>query len=91
MRNLILQMKKKLENIAEWTKNTPFKDFLSIFQGLKDETLTPKAIRIRIKEDLLPDNRLVTWGVMDIKNNDVTDREGEENSEDKDEEEWNGF
>lgn len=82
---------KKLENIAEWIKNTPFMDFLSIFQGLKDETLTPKAIKIRIKEDLLPDNRLVTWGVIDIKNKDVTDREGEENSEDEDEEEWKGF
>ena len=78
------------DSITEWIKNTPFKDFLSIFQGLRDDILTPKAIRIRIKEDLLPDNRLVEWGVIEIKDKDVTDRENEENPENE-EEEWKGF
>lgn len=79
------------DSITEWIMNTPFKDFLSIFQGLRDDILTPKAIRIRIKEDLLPDNRLVEWGVIEIKDKDVTDRENEENPENEEEEEWKGF
>ena len=77
----------KEENIGKWIKKTPFKEFLSIFEDLKDDVLTPKAIKIRIKEDLLPDNRLVEWGVIDKatvygKGDDETNKE---------EEEWNGF
>ena len=76
----------KEENISKWIQKTPFKEFLSIFEDLKDDVLTPKAIKIRIKEDLLPDNRLIKWGVID---KDTVAEEGDYETDN--EEEWKGF
>ncbi|CAL9730117.1 ribosomal RNA-processing protein 1 [Monosporozyma unispora] len=84
---------KKDETIEEWIKTTPIRDFVAVFQGLQAEILTPKAIRLRIKEDFLPDERLVQWCVVES----VTpaaesdDEEAEEEQKKEDEEEWKGF
>ena len=79
----------KEENISKWIQKTPFKEFLSIFEDLKDDVLTPKAIKIRIKEDLLPDNRLVEWRVIDKAT--VYGKGDDEANNEEEEEEWNGF
>lgn len=81
---------KKDETIEEWVKATPIKDLMAIFQGLHAEILTPKAIRMRIKEDLLTDERLVQWGVIEATTPAVEEVAEEESKED-DEEEWKGF
>lgn len=82
------------EEIANLVKETPLSQFIEIFTDLRKDYIVSKGIRNKIKEDLLSDERLVSWGAIpateETAENDEEEQE-EENAEDEPEAEWKGF
>lgn len=82
------------EEIANLVKETPLSQFIEIFTDLRKDYIVSKGIRNKIKEDLLSDERLVSWGATpateETVENDEEEQE-EENAEDEPEAEWKGF
>lgn len=82
------------EEIANLVKETPLSQFIEIFTDLRKDYIVSKGIRNKIKEDLLSDERLVSWGAIpateETVENDEEEKE-EENAEEEPEAEWKGF
>ncbi|CAH01586.1 Rrp1p [Kluyveromyces lactis] len=74
----------KEEEIKEAVSKTPLSDFISIFQELSSDTNNIKILRDKIKEDLLKDQRLRAWDVLQSP-------EDEQEAEEEEAEEWHGF
>lgn len=78
------------KDIIPLIKETPLVKFIKIFQDLKADIIVSKVLRDKIKEDLLQDERLVKWGIIEAKAPAVTEEESDVEAEDEDEE-WAGF
>lgn len=82
------------EEIANLVKETPLSQFIEIFTDLRKDYIVSKGIRNKIKEDLLSDERLVSWDAIpateETVENDEEEKE-EENAEEEPEAEWKGF
>lgn len=72
----------KDEEIKEAVSKTPLSDFVSIFQELSSNIVNQKTLRNKIKEDLLKDERLFAWGILQPAEDDQQEEEADE---------WHGF
>lgn len=80
------------EEITKLIKNTPLQPFIDVFIDLQKDILNSKGLRNKIKEDLLSDERLIRWGVIEqVLSEDKKDAEEGEEVEPEVEEEWKGF
>ncbi|KAK6205578.1 putative ribosome biogenesis protein [Scheffersomyces amazonensis] len=82
--------------------NIPIKDLISPFARLNKEAAL-KTLREKCKEDVLDDERLITWGVVEDEDDEDEDDEdededneeegkrGENDDDEEDEDEWKGF
>ncbi|CCH46225.1 Ribosomal RNA processing protein 1 B [Wickerhamomyces ciferrii] len=93
----------KIQEKQEIINKTPIGQLITVFQDLS-ENAPYKTLREKIKDEILNDDRLKNWGVIEIidkklkklnKSNDESESDDEEeNDEDEEEEsedEWNGF
>lgn len=70
-------------------KDTPLSKFIDIFHEIRSDYIKSKVLRDQIKENLLEDERLAQWGIVEAKS--VEDTEADESEEVFDDEEWKGF
>lgn len=70
---------------------TPIYELISVFEELSKEALY-KALREKIRDELLKDERLQKWGIIEKHEKDE-DKESNDNGNDEDdsEDDWNGF
>lgn len=92
------ELEKQKDEILE---KVPLGELISVFDELSRNALY-KALREKIKEDLLKDDRLKQWGAMEVYGKDKTEGDGEvsdeedrevptEDEEESSDDEWNGF
>ncbi|CCD22507.1 Rrp1p NDAI_0A03500 [Naumovozyma dairenensis CBS 421] len=82
---------KQETELIELVKNSPLKDFISIFQDLASNMTNSKILRDKIKEDLLADERLVKWAVIEREEVEKISASKGATSSKLEDEEWHGF
>lgn len=85
---LELELKELSEELKdEIIESTPIDLLLTPFKELQQHALL-KTLRLKIKEDIFKDSRLVEWGIVELELEKV---EAEAEGSDEEEEEWTGF
>ena len=78
---------KTAEEVTELVKKTPLQSFIDVFIQLSEGDGVSKVLKAKIRDELLLDERLITWDIVKSDNS----KSGEGEDEDQNENEWKGF